>query len=187
MVNGGTVIPNACLSSPEFLALPLSNGLSGSSKCCFCHHSTYPNFLVYPAVLSLMYVLPSCVRWQNEPSGSAISETDTDDDDIKSLSDCLEESASDPVEVTLPRQDWGLSLRANYCANRPAGSLRDSPCSESGDEEGGVVVRWKRMSDLAGDTSGYRLVWYCSTHNDRKEVLLHGDTNEYEIWSVSPR
>lgn len=88
--------------------------------------------------------------------------------------------------MTLPRQDWGLSLSANYYANKPAGSLRDSPCSESGEEEGGVEVRWQ-MTELAGDVSGYRLVWYNNKHKDTSEVLLSGDANGYEIWSVLPR
>ncbi|KAJ7382966.1 hypothetical protein OS493_031742 [Desmophyllum pertusum] len=116
---------------------------------------------------------------------TAVSDTDTDEENTKSLSDCFEESASDPVEVTLPRQDWGVSLSVNYCANKPAGSLRDSPCSDSGEEEGGVVARWK-LTELAGDVSGYRLVWNSSEHKDRKEVFLPGHANGYEIWSVSP-
>ena len=29
MINGGTVTPNVCLSWPDFLALPLQNGLRG--------------------------------------------------------------------------------------------------------------------------------------------------------------
>lgn len=90
------------------------------------------------------------------------------------------------MEVTLPRQDWGVSLSANYCANKPAGSLRDSPCSESGEEEGGVEVRWK-MTELAGDVSGYRLVWYSGKHNGSNEVLLPGDASGYEIWSILVR
>ena len=88
--------------------------------------------------------------------------------------------------MTLPRQDWGVSLRANYCENKRAGSLRDSPCSESGEEEGGVEVRWK-MTELAGDVSGYRLVWYNSKRKDSNKVFLPGDANGYEIWSVSVR
>lgn len=88
--------------------------------------------------------------------------------------------------MTLPRQDWGVSLSVNYCANKPAGSLRDSPCSDSGEEEGGVVARWK-LTELAGDVSGYRLVWNSSEHKDRNEVFLPGHANGYEIWSVSPR
>ena len=90
------------------------------------------------------------------------------------------------MEVTLPRQDWCVSLSANYCENKPAGSLQDSPCSESGEEEGGVEVLWK-MTELASDVSGYRLVWYNSKHKDRNKVLLPGDANGYEIWSVSVR
>ena len=115
-----------------------------------------------------------------------MSDTDTDENS-NSLADCYEESASDPVEVTLPRQDWGVSLSANYCENKPVGSLRDSPCSESDEEEeGGVEVRWK-MTELADDVSGYRLVWYNSKQQDRNEVFLSGDENGYEIWSVSGR
>ncbi|PFX18395.1 Titin [Stylophora pistillata] len=125
-------------------------------------------------------------RKQSEPPDTAISDTDTDEDDIKSSSDCFEESASDPVEVTLPRQDWGVCLRADYCASRPASSLGSSPCSETGDEDGGVIVQWKLLSDLAVYTSGFRVVWYCSTLDDRMEVSLSGDANEYGIWAVSP-
>lgn len=88
--------------------------------------------------------------------------------------------------MTLPRQDWGVSLSASYCENKPAGSLRDSSCSESGEDEGGVEVRWK-MTELAGDVSGYRLVWYNSKRKDRNEAFLPGDANGYEIWSVSVR
>ena len=88
--------------------------------------------------------------------------------------------------MTLPRQDWGVSLSANYCENKPAGSLRDSPCGESGEEEGGVEVRWK-MTELADDLSGYRLVWYNSKQQDRCQVFLPGDANGYEIWSVTVR
>ena len=114
-----------------------------------------------------------------------MNDTDTDEDS-NPLSSCFEESVSDPVEVTLPRQDWGVSLSANYCENKPAGSLGDSPCSESGEEEGGVEVRWK-MTELADDVSGYRLLWYNSKQQDRNEVLLPGDANGYEIWSVTVR
>ena len=124
-----------------------------------------------------------------ETLDTVVSDTDTDEDDedsVKSLSDCFEESASDPVEVTLPRQEWGVSLSARYCANKPAGSLQDSPCSESGDEEGGVVVRWS-MNELSGDVRGYRLVWYSSGSREKNEVFLPGDANGYEIWSASLR
>ena len=114
-----------------------------------------------------------------------MSDTDTDEDS-NPLSGCFEESASDPVEVTLPRQDWGVSLSANYCENKPAGSLQDSPCSESGEEEGGVEVRWKK-TELADDMSGYRLVWYNGKQQDRNEVFLPGDVTGYEIWSVTAR
>ena len=118
-----------------------------------------------------------------------MNDTDTDEDS-NPLSGCFEESASDPVEVTLPRQDWGVSFSANYCENKPAGLLRDSPCSESGEEEkeeeGGVEVRWK-MTELADDVSGYRLVWYSGKQQDRNEVFLPGDATAYEIWSVTVR
>lgn len=134
-----------------------------------------------------MYFVPSCGLLQSEPSDSTISGTDTDEDDIKSSLYCFEESASDPVEVTLPRQDWGVCLRVDYCASRPASSLGSSTCSETGDEEGGMVARWNLMSDVAVYTSGYRLVWYCSTLEYRMEVFLPGNVNEYGIWSVSPR
>ena len=77
-------------------------------------------------------------------------------------------------------------MSAKYYTNKPTGSLRDSPCSDSGDEEGGVVVRWS-MSELSGDVRGYRLVWYSSECREMNEVFLPHDANGYEIWSVSLR
>ncbi|XP_068713854.1 uncharacterized protein [Montipora foliosa] len=128
--------------------------------------------------------MDACQRKNLGTLDSAINDTDTDEEVVsKPLSECLEESASDPVEVTLPRQDWNISLSAKYSANKPAGSLRDSPCSESGDEEGGVVVRWI-VKELSGDVRGFRLIWYSSKLQDKSEVLLPGDATGYEIWSV---
>lgn len=88
--------------------------------------------------------------------------------------------------MTLPRQDWVVTLSANYCENKPTGSLRDSPCSESGEQEGGVEVQWK-MTELRSYVSGYRLIWYNDKNKDRNEVFLSSDANGYEIWSVSVR
>ena len=90
------------------------------------------------------------------------------------------------MEITLPRQDWGVSLSAKYCASKPVGSLRDSPCSETGDEEGGVVVSWS-VNELSGDVRGYRLVWFSSKHRENNKVFLPGNTNDYEIWPASLR
>ena len=102
------------------------------------------------------------------------------------MSGCFEEAASNHVDVNLPRQEWGVCLSANFCANKPAGSLWDSPCSENGDEEGGVLVEWN-VNDLSEEARGYRLVWYTSECRDKNELFLPGDASRYEIWPVSPR
>ena len=118
---------------------------------------------------------------------TAINDTDTDDEmAAKPLSECFEESASDPVEVMLPRQDLGISISAKYSANKLAESFRDSTNSDSDDEEGGVIVQWT-VNELSGDVRGFRLFWYNSKHQEKNEVLLPLDATSYEIWSVLQR
>lgn len=118
---------------------------------------------------------------------TAINDTDTDEEiATKALSYCFEESASDPVEVTLPRQDLGISMCAKYSANKLAESFRDSANSDSEDEEGGVVVQWT-VNELSGDVRGFRLFWYNNKRQEKNEVLLPLDATSYEIWSVLQR
>lgn len=118
---------------------------------------------------------------------TAINDTDTDDEmAAKPLSECFEESASDPVEVMLPRQDLGISISAKYSANKLAESFRDSTNSDSDDEEGGVIVQWT-VNELSGDVRGFRLCWYNSKHQEKNQVLLPLDATSYEIWSVLQR
>lgn len=118
---------------------------------------------------------------------TAINDTDTDEEMVaKPLSECFEESASDPVEVMLPRQDLGISISAKYSANKLTELFRDSTNSDSEDEEGGVVVQWT-VNELSGNVRGFRLFWFNSKHQEKIEVLLPLDATSYEIWSALQR